>query len=346
MKNPQNRPEENREGLSRRRFVGLGLATTGLAATGALAAGLNRLVGSPQKAAAQNSESMDSGFNNSSTRYVVSKNKKPSDRVALGNSGVAVSLVGIGTGSNGWGGGSNQTRLGQEDFTRMMRHALDKGLNFFDCADQYGSNPFLARALQGVPREKYVIQTKSNSRDAAGARADIDRYLKELKTDYIDSLIIHCVTEADWTTRFRDVMDVFAAAKKAGKIRAHGVTCHSFEALQAAQSSDWVQINMVRWNAHQAHMDNDVETVRALFKKMREKRQGMIGMKVMGMGDLLNARHAPNGKAITPEECCRFQIESGIVDAFVVGVQQVEHIDQIFNGTQLALREIGYHAVV
>jgi aryl-alcohol dehydrogenase-like predicted oxidoreductase len=260
--------------------------------------------------------------------------------VRLGKSGLTVSLVGVGTGSVGWAHASNQTRLGQEAFTRLMRHALDNGITFFDLADQYGSNPYFCKAMQGVPRDRFVIQTKTNSRDPREARADIDRYLKELNTDYIDSLIIHCVTEGDWTTRFRGVMDVFEEAKRAGKIRAQGVTCHSFAALQAAAASDWVQINQVRWNPRGSHMDADVQTVGELFRKMRGKGQGMIGMKVVGQGDLVSGL-----KSLTPEACFRFQIASSAVDSFVVGVEKVDHIDEMLRGTQVALNEFGYRII-
>lgn len=266
--------------------------------------------------------------------------KSPTDLVSLGKSGIKVSLVGIGTGSGGWAGSSNQTRLGQEEFTRQLRHAFDNGINFFDLADQYGSHPFFTKAMNGVSRGKYVIQTKSTSRTAKGAREDIDRFLKELNTDYIDSLIIHNVTESDWTTRFQDVMEVFSEAKKQGKIRAHGVTCHSFSALQAAEKSDWVEINQVRWNSRESHMDADVKTARALFEKMRSKGQGMIGMKVVGQGSLVEG-----DKPLTPEDCYKFQIESGVVDVFVIGVQKMEHIDQLLKGTKSVLNEVGYKRI-
>ena len=266
--------------------------------------------------------------------------KSATDQILLGKSGIKVSLVGIGTGSGGWAGSSDQTRLGQEEFTRQLRHAFDNGINFFDLADQYGSHPFFTKAMKGVGRDKYVIQTKSTSRGAKQAREDIDRFLKELNTDYIDSLIIHNVTEGDWTTRFAEVMDVFSEAKKQGKIRAHGVTCHSFAALKAAEASDWVQINQVRWNARQSHMDAEVETARALFEKMRRKGQGMIGMKVFGQGSLVRG-----DKALSPDDCYKFQIESGVVDAFVVGVQKIEHIDQLLKGTKSVLSQIGYKKI-
>ncbi len=264
----------------------------------------------------------------------------PTSQVSLGKSGLRVSMVGIGTGSIGWGHRSNQTQLGQSEFTPLMRHAFDRGINFFDLADSYGSHPYFAEAMKGVPRDRYVIQTKTDNRDSQGAREDIDRFLHELRTDYIDSLIIHCVTVADWTARYRGVMDVFAEAREKGKIRAHGVTCHNFGALQAAAASDWVQINQVRWNPRGAHMDAKIETALALFQKMRAKGQGMIGMKVVGQGDLLDG-----ARKLSPAECFRFQVQSGVVDAFVVGVEASSHIDELLHGTQIALNEVGYRAV-
>ncbi len=308
--------------LNRREFVGTIIGgTAGIAATGAVL----------WNGKAAESQPLNNGLT------VDPAIKSPTDQVPLGASGIKVSLVGIGTGSGGWARQSNQTRLGQTEFTKQMRHAFERGINFFDLADQYGSHPYFTKAMTGVGRDKYVIQTKSTSRRAAEAAADIDRFLKELNTDYIDSLIIHNVTEADWTTRFADVMEVFAAAKKAGKVRAHGVTCHSFAALKAAAASDWVQINQVRWNSRESHMDADVKTAGALFEKMRRRGQGMIGMKVVGQGSLVQG-----DKPLTPGECFRFQIESGAVDAFVVGVEKIEHIDQLLTGTQTALNQVGY----
>ena len=274
--------------------------------------------------------------------YVVDPTiKSPTDKVSLGKTGLKISLVGIGTGTHGWNHESDQTRQGQETFTRLMRHAHDNGITFFDLADQYGSNPYFCRAMQGVARDSYIIQTKSNSRDFKGVQQDIDRFLRELNTDVLDVLILHCVTERDWTTRYRGAMDAMEEAKQKGKIRAHGVTCHSFEALQAAAASPWVDTNQVRWNARAMHGDADVETLRKQFAQMRGKGQGMIGMKVVGQGDIVNG---PNPSS--PASCFRFQIESGVVDAFVVGVEKIDHIDEMLRGTHVALAELGYRSIV
>jgi 1-deoxyxylulose-5-phosphate synthase len=312
--------------LSRRKFLGAAVATAGVSSAGAVIFKRWHPV-----------ETAVSKTTDTNTTFRLIRSLTPTSQVALGKSGLRVSMVGIGTGSIGWGHRSNQTQLGQSEFSRLMRYAFERGINFFDLADSYGSHPYFTEAMKGVPRDRYIIQTKTDNRDPQGAREDIDRFLRELRTDYVDSLIIHCVTVPDWTERYRSVMDVFAAAKRQGKIRAHGVTCHNFGALQAAAASDWVQINQVRWNPRRAHMDADVETARTLFKQMRAKGQGMIGMKVVGQGDLLDG-----ARKLSPTECFRFQIESGVVDAFVVGVEATSHVDELLKGTQVALNEAGY----
>ena len=153
--------------LNRRDFIGALVGGTGVAATGGFLL-FNR---QSAKSQTQNADLiLDPTI------------KSPTDQVFLGNSGIKVSLVGIGTGSGGWAGSSNQTRLGQEEFTCQLRYAFDKGINFYDLADQYGSHPSFTKAMTGVSRDKYVIQTKSTSRTAKEAREDIDRFLKELNT--------------------------------------------------------------------------------------------------------------------------------------------------------------------
>jgi len=159
------------------------------------------------------------------------------DTVVLGKTGIRTSRLAMGTGTIGFGGSSNQTRMGQ--LTRLLRTGYDRGLIFFDTADSYGSHPEVSAAISGLPRDKVVIMTKCDSRDPKQAKADIDRYRRELKTDHIDILLIHCVTEGDWTARYRGVMDVFSEAKEKGVIRTHGVSCHTIEALRAAAASPW-----------------------------------------------------------------------------------------------------------
>src|SRR5262249_5540637 len=68
------------------------------------------------------------------------KLKSAADRVTLGRTGVQTSLLGMGTGSVGVKHSSNQVKLGEEKFRRLVRYAYDKGITYFDLADQYGSH--------------------------------------------------------------------------------------------------------------------------------------------------------------------------------------------------------------
>ncbi len=234
------------------------------------------------------------------------------DEVVLGNTGIRTSRLAMGTGTIGGGGRSNQTRLGSNPFVKLLADGYNEnGLRFFDSADSYGSHPYVAAALKGLPRDKVTVLTKTDTRDPAGVRADLDRFRKELGVDHIDIVLIHCVTEADWTTRYRGVMDVLSEAKQKGVIRAHGVSCHSLPALKAAAASPWVEVDLVRLNPIGSHMDADPETVIGVVKQMRAQGKGIVGMKILGQGDLSDR----------PQEAIRYALSSGVLDAFTIGAE-------------------------
>ena len=234
-----------------------------------------------------------------------------SDTVALGNTGIHTSRLAMGTGTVGVGHHSHQTALGVKGLSDLLLNGYDHGLRFFDAADSYGSHPHVAEALKHVSRDKVTVLSKSWARDAAGMRADLDRFRIELGTDYIDVLLMHCLTEADWTTRYRGVMDVLSDAKQKGIIRAHGCSCHSIEALRAAAASSWVEVDLARINPIGSHMDADPETVLAVLKQMKASGKAVVGMKILGQGDLSNRQ----------DEAIRFALATGVLDAFTIGAE-------------------------
>src|ERR1700693_5946809 len=123
-----------------------------------------------------------------------------SDTVTLGSTGIKTSRLAMGTGTIGFGHHSNQTALGVKGLSDLLLNGYDWGLRFFDAADSYGSHPHVAEALKHVPRDRVTVLTKTWARDPATARADLDRFRKELGTNYLDICLMHCVTESDWTT--------------------------------------------------------------------------------------------------------------------------------------------------
>jgi aryl-alcohol dehydrogenase-like predicted oxidoreductase len=233
------------------------------------------------------------------------------DTVTLGKTGIQTSRLAMGTGTVGYNHSSNQAKLGIQGLADLLRAGYDQGLRFFDCADSYGTHPHAAEALKHLPREKVTLLTKSWARDAEGMRKDLDRFRRELKVDYIDILLMHCVTEGDWTTRYRGAMDVLSEAKAKGIIRAHGCSCHSIEALRAAAKEPWVEVDLVRLNPIGSHMDADPNTVLSVLWQMRAAGKGIVGMKILGQGDMGHRQ----------DEALRYALGAKVLDAFTIGAE-------------------------
>jgi aryl-alcohol dehydrogenase-like predicted oxidoreductase len=242
-----------------------------------------------------------------------------SDTVTLGKTGIQTSRLAMGTGTVGVGHHSHQTALGVDGLSRLLLNGYDQGLRFFDSADSYGSHPHVAEALKHVARDKVTVLTKTWARDAASARADLDRFRRELGTDHIDICLMHCLTEGDWTDRFKGVMDVLSEAKEKGVIRAHGCSCHSIEALRAATKSSWVEVHLVRINPIGSFMDSDPDTVVSVIKEMRAAGKGIIGMKILGQGDLRNRQ----------DEALNFALSLNLLDAFTIGAENKSEQDDL-----------------
>ena len=241
----------------------------------------------------------------------LSRKFSAADTVTLGKTGIQTSRLAMGTGTVGVGHHSHQTALGLKGLSDLLLNGYDQGLRFFDSADSYGSHPHVAEALKHVPRDKVTVLTKTWARDAASARADLDRFRRELGTDYIDICLMHCLTEADWTERYKGVMDVLSEAKQKGILRAHGCSCHSIEALRTATKSPWVEVHLVRINPVGAYMDSDPDTVVSVLREMRAAGKGIIGMKILGQGELRNRQ----------DEALRFALSLNLLDAFTIGAE-------------------------
>jgi 1-deoxyxylulose-5-phosphate synthase len=235
------------------------------------------------------------------------------DRVTIGQTGIQTSRLAMGTGTVGSGHHSNQTALGIGGLSRLLQNGYDEGLRFFDTADSYGSHPHVADALKHVDRSKVTVLTKSWARNAADMNADLDRFRRELNTDHLDIVLMHCVTEGDWTARYRGAMDALSEAKEKGMLRAHGCSCHSIEALRAAAKSPWVEVDLVRINPIGSHMDADPETVVGVLREMRAAGKGIVGMKILGQGDLRDRA----------DEALQYALGLGVLDAFTIGAESI-----------------------
>jgi aryl-alcohol dehydrogenase-like predicted oxidoreductase len=252
--------------------------------------------------------------------------KSATDTVTLGKTGIQVSLVGMGTGSVGSGQASNQTRLGVKEFTNVVRHALDHGVRFFDVADQYGSHVYLREALKGVPRDQYVIQTKTHATNLPDARSHLERYRLELGVDYIDIVLLHCMQKSAWPHDHQGSMDYLMKAKDEKIIRAHGTSCHGMDPLRTSAKNPFVEVDLARVNPEGLIMDDrKPDEVASVLEEMHSAGKGVIGMKILGEGRI----NTPERK----DASLRYVLGLGTVDSFIIGFQSTDQVDDILKRT-------------
>jgi predicted aldo/keto reductase-like oxidoreductase len=260
------------------------------------------------------------------------------DQVVLGKTGIKLSRLGMGTGSNS---GQVQYELGREGFTDLVRYAYDQGITYFDCAQSYKTFDWMAGALKGLPREKVFIQSKIPGQPEDVLQA-IDRHRKVFDTDYIDSMLIHCMIQKGWTDPWKRIMDGFEAAKDKGWIRSKGVSCHSLPALRAATDTPWTEVHLVRVNPQGRRIDGEEESVWndnihevspvvTQLKAMRAKGRGVIGMKICGNGEFVSAEDR--------EKSIRYAMSMPEIDAVVIGFKTRAEIDEAIQRMNRALAE-------
>jgi len=262
----------------------------------------------------------------------------PFELVPLGKTGLKVSRIGIGTGMRGGNRVSDHTRLGKEAFEALLKAAWERGVRLFDMADIYGTHPFVAGALKGLPRDQYALVTKMwtgkgglPEPERPDADVVVERFRKELATDYIDVVQIHCQTAPDWTDKQKKQMDILETLKAKKIIRAHGASFHSLAALEAAAASPWVDVVHVRINAYGDKMDGAPEKVAPVVEKIHAAGKGVIGMKLIGEG-LFSASDEKRDKSV------QYVLGLGTVDAMVVGFLKIPEIGDFGDRVAKALQ--------
>lgn len=250
--------------------------------------------------------------------------KLPVDKIKLGDTGLKVSRIAMGTGTSGYNKGSNQTRLGMDKFVELAHHAYQQGLRFYDMADGYGSHPYVGEAIKTLPREDLTLLSKIWTHDDGSDRVEevrpvLDRFRQEIGTDYIDILLMHCMMRGDWEKTRTHYMDGLSKAKQDGIVKKIGVSCHNLEALERAAESPWVDVIMARINPFGTNMDGEPSVVKEVLARAKANGKGVIAMKIFG-----------EGKNITEperEQSIRFALTEANIHSMTLGLESVEQMD-------------------
>ncbi|MDR2444888.1 MAG: aldo/keto reductase [Spirochaetaceae bacterium] len=242
--------------------------------------------------------------------------------VKLGNTGLTVPLMAMGTGTSGWGGSSNQTRMGMDAFKKLARHAYNKGMKFYDMAEAYGSHRFVGESIKGLPREDLTLLTKITSTSGLSAnatRSKIDGFRREVGVDYFDIVLMHYMTSGGWASSRQGAMEGLSRAKEDGLVKAVGISAHSLDALRDAAASPWVDVILARINPFQSNMDGNPDAIKNVLGLARRNGKGVIGMKIFGEGSRVRENER--------EQSLRFALTESNIHCMTIGFASAAQMD-------------------
>jgi aryl-alcohol dehydrogenase-like predicted oxidoreductase len=256
--------------------------------------------------------------------------------VSLGKSGVKVTRLAFGTGSMS---GKVQRDLGQEQFTRLVRHAHERGIRFFETAESYGGmHEMLGIALQGVPRDSYRLMTKVTTHDGVNPQEKIDQLRRMAKTEYFDIVLLHWQHTPTWPTDSLRWQDGISEAQVKQAVLSHGASVHGLPALRKVPDTKWLQVAMIRMNHKGVRMDaedydtsglGNVSEVVTHVKQVHKEGVGVISMKLVGEGQF--TQRADRQAAM------KFAFRHAKVNAVTVGYKNTAEIDEAIENLNLAL---------
>ena len=258
------------------------------------------------------------------------------DWVTLGKSNVKVTRLALGTGSIS---GRVQQGLGQEEFNRLVRHAYDRGIRFFETAESYGdSQRMLGIALKGLPRDSYRLMSKVTTRNGVNPQEKIDELRKSSQTDYFDILLLHWQHTATWPTDSARWQDGILEAEHRKAVVAHGASVHGLPALRQVPSNQFLEVAMIRMNHKGVAMDaedymtqglGNVPEVVSHVKQARQVGMGVISMKLVGEGKFTERADR--------QAAMKYAFQTAGVDCVTVGYKNPAEVDEAIENVNLAL---------
>ncbi len=263
--------------------------------------------------------------------------RSATDTVTLGNSGIRVTRLAFGTGSDN---GVVQARLGQSGFNRLVAYAYDHGIRFFETAEAYVTPGMLGEALKPYPRDSYQLMTKVTTDPGVDPAQRFDEMRRTHKMEYFDIMLLHWQHTADWTSTTKRWQDGVEQAQAKKIVRSRGASVHGLPALRQMPGNDWVEVALMRVNHNGTRMDgptymdstypDNVGEVVQHFRQVKRDGKGIIGMKLVGGGAFNNS---PDDR----QKAMQFAFRNAGVDCATVGFKSTAEIDEALRNMNLAL---------
>jgi 1-deoxyxylulose-5-phosphate synthase len=258
------------------------------------------------------------------------------DWVTLGKSGVKVTRLAFGTGTMS---GRVQRELGQDNFNRLVRHAYDSGIRFFETSETYGDmHRMLGIALKGIPRDSYKLMSKVTTREGVNPQDKIDELRKLANTEYFDIMLMHYQHVATWPTDTARWQDGIQEAQSKKIVMGRGASVHGLPALRKFPGNQWLEIAMIRMNHKGAKMDaedyntggpGNVPEVVTHVKQVKRDGMGVISMKLVGEGAFTTREDR--------QAAMKYAFQNAGVDSVTIGYKNTGEIDEAIENLNLAL---------
>ncbi len=262
--------------------------------------------------------------------------RSATDTVTLGRSGIKVSRLAFGTGTDN---GTVQAALGQQEFTRLVHYAYDHGIRFFETAEAYVTPAMLGEALKIYPRDSYQLMTKVTTDQETDPAKRFDQMRRTSQTEYFDILLLHWQHTSDWVSETARWQDGIQEAQAKKLVRARGASVHGLPALRQMPGNKWLEVAMIRMNHNGTRMDgptsadNDnpdhVNEVVDHVRQVKADGMGVVGMKLSGAGKFTQQQDR--------QDAMKFAFRHAGIDCATVGFKNTREIDEAIRNMNLAL---------
>ena len=228
--------------------------------------------------------------------------------------------------------------LGQEAFSRLVSHAYERGIRFFETAESYVTPAMLAVELKPYPRDSYVLMNKVTTDPGVDPAKRFDDMRRLSQTEYFDIMLLHWQHTGDWVNESARWRDGISEAQAKQTIKVRGVSVHGLPALRLVPGDKWLEVAMIRMNHNGTRMDGpsaedytapgNVNEVVQHVKLAKSEGMGVISMKLAGDGTFT--------KRDDRQKAVRFAFQHAGVDCVTIGFKSPQELDEAFDNINLA----------
>lgn len=240
-------------------------------------------------------------------------------RSPFGNLPFSVSRLCLGTGSSGNRGPSQQAQQPEEDYSALLIEAWNRGLTFWDSADNYKTHPHIARALKQLPRDQVQLTSKTYSKTPAQTRTDVLRCLGELETEYLDVLLLHEVDSCEELIDKQPCLKELHRMKEEGLLRSVGVSTHSIDVLEKLVVDPLVEVVFTNYNVANEHMDASMRDYEAALQTAFDSGKAVYLHKTFNEGKLIHRY----------QEAIEFNLSRSFAHSIAVGIVRPEELARL-----------------